>query len=64
MVEVLGAATAIGMAAATARFGIYVGEVWSRNRDEWRFGHLERTDLDRRLDRIVGEGTGQDDRSS
>lgn len=55
MVEVLGAATAIGMAAATARFGVFVGDIAARVRDELRFSRRDRSDLDRRFARIVGE---------
>jgi hypothetical protein len=55
MVEVLGAATAIGVAAATARFGIVVGGAIARVRDEWRFSHLDRTEINRCFDSIVGE---------
>lgn len=61
MVEVLGAATAIGMAAATARFGIFVNEVWVRVRDEARFSRGDRRDLNRAFDRIVGERSPLED---
>jgi hypothetical protein len=55
MVEVLGAATAIGMAAATARFGVFIGEIAARIRDELRFSRFDRSDIDRRFARVIGE---------
>lgn len=55
MVEVLGAATAIGMAAATARFGMFVGEIAWRIRDELRFSGHDRTEINRRFARVIGE---------
>ena len=61
MVEVLGAATAIGMAAATARFGLFVGQIWVRIRDELRFSHFDRRELDGRFARIIGERAPLDD---
>lgn len=62
MVEVLGAATAIGMAAATARFGIFLSVLWSRIRDELRFSHVDRRDIDRMFARIIGERSPFDER--
>lgn len=61
MVEVLGAATAIGMAAATARFGIFLGEIWTRIRDELRFSRFDRSELNRRFARIIGERSPLDE---
>lgn len=61
MVEVLGAATAIGMAAATARFGMFMGQVWARVRDELRFSHIDRSELNNRFARIIGEKAPFDD---
>lgn len=55
MVEVLGAATAIGMAAATARFSVFLGELWIRIRDELRFSPFDRKELDHRFARVIGE---------
>jgi hypothetical protein len=49
MVEVLGAATAIGMAAVTARLSLLVGEAWGRTRDESRFAPADRADLTARF---------------
>ena len=62
MVEVLGAATAIGMAAATARFSLFLGDIWIRIRDELRFSRFDRRDLDRRFARIIGERAPFDER--
>jgi hypothetical protein len=61
MVEVLGAATAIGMAAATARFGIAVGAIAARVRDELRFSRRDRSDIDRLFARVIGERTPFED---
>jgi hypothetical protein len=55
MVEVLGAATAIGMAAATARFGLVIGAIAARVRDELRFSRCDRSDINRLFARVVGE---------
>lgn len=55
MVEVLGAATAIGMAAATARFGVFVGEIAARIRDELRFSRPDRSEINNRFARVIGE---------
>lgn len=55
MVEMLGAATAIGMAAATARLGIFLGGIWTRIRDELRFSRRDRNELNGRFARIIGE---------
>lgn len=55
MVEVLGAATAIGLAAATARFGMSVGFIVSRVRDELRFSRLDRSEINRLFARVIGE---------
>lgn len=55
MVEVLGAATAIGMAAATARFGIVIGAIAARVRDELRFSRRDRSDINRLFARVIGE---------
>ena len=61
MVEVLGAATAIGMAAATARFGVFLGEIGARIRDELRFSRRDRSEINRLFARIIGERTPLED---
>lgn len=55
MVEVLGAATAVGLAAATARLGVFMGTVWQRIRDELRFSGADRNDINRLFARVIGE---------
>ncbi len=55
MVEVLGAATAIGMAAATARFGLVLGDIAARIRDELRFSRRDRSDINSLFARVIGE---------
>jgi hypothetical protein len=61
MVEVLGAATAIGMAAVTARFGLFMGSIMSRIRDELRFSRRDRSEINRLFARVVGERTPLDE---
>jgi hypothetical protein len=55
MTEVIGVATAVGMAAGVARFVGFARMVWDRVSDELRFHREDVEDLNRRFARIFGE---------
>ena len=61
MVEVMGAATAIGVAAMTARLGVLLGARFNRSRDEFRFARGDRIELDEAFARIVASEVALED---
>lgn len=61
MMEVLAAVTAIALAVATVRLGMFLSVQMTRTRDERRFGLIDREELDRAFARVLAEQPVLDD---